>query len=141
VTRRQRTEILVEGDPALRSELAATIRDRYHTVVVDPPRRGLVMLRVRETAKRSLFLMGELLVTEARAEVEGHVGVGILAGDRPIDALDLAVVDGAFRAGVSEVAAWDSLLDAEAVRLGEVRRRDEAALLATRVRFETMEGA
>lgn len=139
MTRRERTEVLVEGDPVLRHTLAATVRERYRTVPVEPPAPGLVMLRLRETARRSLFFIGELLVTEARVEVEGRIGVGIVAGDRPEAAEDLALIDGAFRAGVPEVAAWEALLAEEAGRLADRRCQEEARLLATRVRFETME--
>ena len=139
MTRRERTEVLVEGDPALRRSLAATVRERYRTAPVEPPAPGLVMLRLRETAKRSLFFVGELLVTEARVEVEGRIGIGIVAGDRPEAAEELALIDGAFRAGVPEVAAWEALLAEEAGLLADRRSQEEARILATRVRFETME--
>lgn len=57
--RRQRTEILVEGSRELAARMAQAIADRYEVKLVEQPSQGLVMVKVRETAKRSLFYLGK----------------------------------------------------------------------------------
>lgn len=137
--RKRRTQILVDGDGALRRRLAEEIRAAHSVVELEQPENGLVMITMRETARRSLFHLGELLATECRVEVDGAIGLGIIAGDDPEAARDLAVIDGAFNAALPECDAWLESLEAEERRLATVRAAEETRLLETRVRFETMD--
>lgn len=137
--RRRRTRILVDGDAALRRRLADEIRAAHEVKQLDRPENGLVMITMRETARRSLFHLGELLVCECRVEIDGAIGLGIIAGDDPDAARDLAVIDGAYTAALSECDAWMGLLEAEERRLMELRATEETRLLETRVSFETMD--
>ena len=97
------------------------------------------MLKLRETARKSLFYLGELLVTESKVQIAGSIGIGILAGDNPEAARDLAVIDAAYNAALAETTAWESLLLEEDERIAE--REEEAARLVarTRVAFESMD--
>jgi len=137
--RKRRTRILVEGDPALRRQLAEEINAAHETVELEQPENGLIMITLRETARRSMFHLGEVMATECRVEVNGVIGLGIIAGDDPEAARDLAIIDGAYNAGLPECASWLELLEAEERRLAQVRVAEETRLLETRVRFETMD--
>jgi alpha-D-ribose 1-methylphosphonate 5-triphosphate synthase subunit PhnG len=137
--RSRRTKILVEGSPELRRELSLAVSNRRPVATVDEPRGGLVMIKARETAKNGLFYIGELLVTEAKVQVEGRIGIGIIAGDEPEAARDLAIIDAAFNAGLEEASGWDERLLEEEARMLR-REMDEAARVGrTRVVFESMD--
>jgi len=71
VERARRTKILIEGSAELRRELARRVEGRRSVLVVDEPRGALVMVKARESAKNGLFYLGELLVTEAKVQIEG----------------------------------------------------------------------
>lgn len=137
--RRERTRILVDGDPALRRRLAGEVAAAQQAQWITPPQRGLVMVQLREAARGSLFYIGELLVSEARVLVAGAVGIGLIAGDRPEEAMALALIDAAWNAGLPQTQAWTPLLRAEAARLAEAHVLHHARLQQTRVSFETME--
>lgn len=139
IARYERTRVLIEGDRTLRHRLADEVRNAYEVQWLAPPERGLVMVQLRESARGSLFYLGELLVSEARALVSGFVGIGLIAGDRPQDAEALALVDAAWNAGVPQTDAWGEQLRLEADLLHRQRVMEEARLLETRVSFETME--
>lgn len=139
--RQRRTRILVLGDPHVSHEWAEMLRERYPVQVLEPARAGLVMVQVRETARRSVFHLGEVLITEAKVRVAETSGLGLLRGWDPERATDLAVIDAACRAGLPEIAAWETrLLEAEAHL--DAQLADERALLETsRVDFQTMDRA
>lgn len=137
--RKQRTEILINGSPQLTAALANEIKGRYSVAVMDEPNHGLVMVKVRETAQKSLFYLGEVLVTECKVQIEGAVGIGIVKGDEPEKAYDLAVIDGAYAARLEETEAWTALLLSEGERLAAKRQDEQTSVLRTKVDFETMD--
>lgn len=109
--------------------------------VLDEPREGLVMVKVRESARRSLFYLGEVLATSCRVRIEEQVGLGVVMGDDRSLAYDLAVIDAAFALGDSrfDSAGWEKELASEGALIDEVRAKECAALAKTRVDFSTME--
>ncbi|RAV23059.1 phosphonate C-P lyase system protein PhnG [Paenibacillus contaminans] len=137
--RKQRTEILINGSGTVAAELAQQIKERYEVATVEEPNHGLIMVKVRETAQKSLFYLGEVFVTECKVEIAGRIGVGIVKGDEPQLAFDLAVIDAAYEAGLQETAAWQAKLAAEAERIEEQRLAYGEQVLRTKVNFETMD--
>lgn len=137
--RKQRTEILVSRPPELMKSLAEEILDKYETAIVEEPNPGLVMVKVRETAKQSLFYLGEVLVTECKVRIENNIGIGLVKGEESEKAYHLAIIDAAYTAGLEETRSWEALLqkekDKHAVEQANSRRR----LLLTKVDFETMD--
>ena len=55
ISRRKRTEALVEGDPLLAAKLARMIEEQLRVEVLSAPRQGLVMCEVRDTARCSIW--------------------------------------------------------------------------------------
>ncbi|UKS28616.1 phosphonate C-P lyase system protein PhnG [Paenibacillus sp. HWE-109] len=137
--RKQRTEILINGTADLAVSLSQDIASRYNIVVIEEPNHGLVMVKVRETAQKSLFYLGEVLVTECKVQIEGAIGVGLVKGDDPNKAYDLAVIDAAFGADLKETAEWSILLQQESERLAARQAAFQSKLLQTKVNFETMD--
>jgi alpha-D-ribose 1-methylphosphonate 5-triphosphate synthase subunit PhnG len=139
MVRSRRTRILVEGDRALRKQLAEQIRTTYRVVTVEEPSWALVMLTVRETARNSLFHPGEVLVSRAKVQVDGILGYGLITGDRLDAAEELALIDAAWNSGSSLREGWIPLLEAEEMRIEEARNRERLAVARTRVEFESMD--
>ncbi|OXL85008.1 phosphonate C-P lyase system protein PhnG [Paenibacillus sp. SSG-1] len=137
--RRRRTEILVEGSRELAARMAQAIADRYEVKLVEQPSQGLVMVKVRETAKRSLFYLGEVLVSECKVQVEGSMGIGVVKGHDHELAYQLALIDAAYQAGLQETRAWDQTLLDEEARIAATRSQAFAEIAKTKVDFETMD--
>lgn len=138
MNRNRRTKILIEGTPALPAVLGEQIEKQYQVHVVEAPNPGLVMVKARENAKRSLFYLGEVFVTEAKVEINGHIGLGIVQGTKPELARQLAIIDAAYKGQLKETQGWEPLLLQEEAQIERERLEKEAALLATKVQFDTM---
>ncbi|MEG1244918.1 phosphonate C-P lyase system protein PhnG [Gordonibacter sp.] len=141
--RYERTRALVEGDPTLVRSLVCEVEDEAGVgaiEVLDEPREELVMVKVRETAQRSLFYLGEALMTSCRVRIGEAVGLGLVLGSDRCCAYELAVADAAFAGagGPARSARWDARLR-EALDRIEEREAEEARLVAaTKVDFSTM---
>jgi alpha-D-ribose 1-methylphosphonate 5-triphosphate synthase subunit PhnG len=102
------------------------------------PRAGVVMYTVRDPFDTP-FHLGEVLVSEAVVDFDGHSGYGAICGDEPERALMLAAVEAAERSGRAEVLGRIG----EFIGRLEVKRTEERVLssklaAATGVRFEAM---
>lgn len=139
MTRRERTEILITGSPKVAAALAAHITERYDVKVIEEPDAGLVMVKMREGAQRSLFYLGEVTVTEAKVQISQALGLGIVQGDNRELAYQLAVIDAAYNAGLPETAQWAVLLERERQRIADKANHHTAAVLKTKVSFESMD--
>lgn len=99
-------------------------------------RTGLAMLPVRETAQGASFYIGEVLLAEAHVRAAGVEGYAACLGRDLEQALALALIDAAHRAGVSGPA-----IIAFARAQAADHERDEGALAReigrTRVDLET----
>ena len=139
MTRKRRTRILVLGDPRLRRELADAVRAGHTVEATLPPRIGLVLVTVRESARRRRFYLGEVLVSEAKVRVERTPGMGLVQG-RDLDAAsDLAVIDAALTAGLPLTASWEFRLEAAEAELEARLDQEQSTLAQTRVEFETLD--
>jgi len=139
MTRKRRTRVLVLGDRSLRRDLADAVRGQGTVEVVSAPRVGLVLATVRESARRSLFHLGEVLVTEAKVRVAGTPGLGLIQGRDPEAALDLAVIDAALNAQLPLTQPWEARLVAAEAALEAALDAEQARLADTRVAFETLD--
>ena len=137
--RRRRTRILVEGSPELLFHLSAEAESAHDVKDVDDPSAGLVMMRLRDTARKDAFYLGEVLVTEAKVRIGGILGLGLIRGDRPDEARRLAVVDAVFNSESPLLADWIPRLEDEERRIAEGLERETSSILETRVDFSTME--
>lgn len=137
--RRRRTEILIQGDSSLAQKFAKTIIDNYECQEIVAPRYGLTMIKMRESAKNSLFYIGEVLVTEAKVEINQCIGIGVVVGMKDELAKQLAIIDAAYHANLSEVEEWEALLRGAERLITEEKAREQAELFETKVNFETMD--
>ena len=137
--RKERTYVLVEGSSELCCTLCTQIEGKYQINIIEQPNNGLVMLKMRENSKRSLFYIGEVLVTECKVEINGVIGMGIINGIDEQKAYHLAVIDAAYNAALPEIDNWPELLAREKQLIDLARQQECARIFKTRVNFETMD--
>lgn len=140
-TRNRRFEILAQADAHPLHTLAEAVladTDAFPVNVVTPPRPGVLMLRLREPVRGTVFNAGEVLVTEAAVSLGGMPGYAMRLGREPETTLAAAILDAA-------VAADHPLSPKIMTLLGEQERAAEArdaaawrAVAPTRVAFEEM---
>lgn len=142
ISRRRRTEALVESDRSVALGLARQIESEVRVRDLSTPRQGLVMCEVRETARNSRFNLGEALMSESRVRIGETEGLGVVLGSDSELARALAVIDAALEqpqplACTPQVE--QAILSAEE-SLARQREREERRIMTSRVSFDTMGG-
>lgn len=137
--RKRRTEILINGSSEVVKAMADEILQGYEVKTIQEPEHGLVMMKVRETSKRSLFYLGEVLVTECKVQIQNSIGIGIIKGDQPELSRQLAIVDAAFQEELPETNGWIITLEMEEKKIQEKKEAFHQGVLKTKVNFETMD--
>lgn len=142
LSRRRRTEVLVESDPSVALGLERLIADEVAVEDLAAPRQGLVMCEVRETARNSRFNLGEALMTESRVRIRDAEGLGVVLGGDEGLAHALAVIDAAYaqEPPLACIGHVDAAIEGAGRALD--RARDEAwrRTMTSRVSFDTMGG-
>ena len=139
MNRKRRCKVLIDGNSKIAEQLAAVIKSNYKINVLDVPNNGLVMMKMRENAKQSLFYIGEVAVIEARVEVQGSIGLGVLICYDSQLSYNLAVIDAAYNANLPEILSWRDILLAEEGLIEKKIKSKTASILKTKVNFETMD--
>lgn len=139
MTRRERTKILIKGSKDVSEKFAQDILGKYDVKTVEEANNGLVMVKVREKAQRSLFYLGEVLITECKVMLNGSLGIGIIQGLEPELAYHLAIIDAAYNASLPESQEWTNVLRLEEERIKEKAAEQNSLVLKTKVNFETMD--
>ena len=141
ISTERRAELLARAPGAALIALAEqSIEERGASpTVIAGPETGMVMMTVREPIARERFHLGEVLVTRAEVEVDGHRGWSMRLGDDRVAALAAAILDaevaaeGSFAADVIDLCLLTEELDAD---------RDESEwdeLGPTRVHFDEID--
>ncbi|MHB8125536.1 MAG: phosphonate C-P lyase system protein PhnG [Desulfitobacteriaceae bacterium] len=137
--RKKRTEILIKGSFDVSVKLAQEIIAKYDVQTIEETNNGLVMVKVREGAKRSLFYLGEVFITESKVMINGSLGIGMVKGHEPELAYNLAIIDAAYNADLPEIKAWTTILLLEEDRLNQEYAVFKNKVLKTKVNFDTMD--
>lgn len=136
--RRRRTEILIKGSSELAENMFKQIEKNYEIKTVEESENGLVMVKMRESAKNSLFYLGEVLITEAKVQINQKFGIGIVRGYKPKLAYWLAVIDAAYNLNLEELKNWERVLVKEENEIKSLVAISQAKILKTKVNFENM---
>ncbi len=142
LTRRERTQVLVDSGPGLACELAELIEGEMPATDITAPHQGLVMCQVRETARNARFYLSEVLVTESRVRIGDAEGLGVLMGTDAAHARALAVIDAAYAQAEPLGCAGEverRIVDAKA-RLACRAAANDARTYVSRVEFDEMSG-
>lgn len=106
--------------------------------VLREPQTGLLMT-VAKDAFATCFCLGEILVTEAEADVKGCRGYAMVMGDEPAKAMLAASVAAIFKCDNEELKGRITrFLAPAASRLCESEKRERRLLTKTVVSFESM---
>ena len=138
MNRRKRTEILIKGNPNIAEKLALEIEKKYSVNVIQEPEYCLVMVKMRETAQKSLFYLGEVLATETKVQIQEKIGIGLVTDNKPELSYWLAVIDAAYSAKLIETQTWKEILQQEDLKINEELLRKQSKILMTKVNFDTM---
>lgn len=138
MNRKKRTEVLIRGNVEIAKKIADEIESKYKVNMIEEPNDGLVMIKVRETARKEQFYLGEVLVTEAKAYVNGVLGLGIVAGDNEDLAKNLAIIDAAYNCNIEEISKFNDLLKVEEKEIIKAEEVESQRILQTKVDFSTM---
>lgn len=136
--RKRRTEILIKGSSKLAKNMFKEIEEKYEIKIIEKAENGLVMVKMRESAKNSLFYLGEVLVTEAKVQINKKFGIGIVRGNKPELAYWLAVIDAAYNLELEEIKNWEKSLIKQENEIKNLEAISEANILKTKVNFENM---
>lgn len=136
--RRRRTEILIKGSREIAKNMFKEIEKNYEIKTIEEADSALVMIKMRESSKNSLFYLGEVMVTEAKVQINEAFGIGIVRGNKPEFAYWLAVIDAAYNLKLRETNSWEKILIEEEKRIKSEEAVNEAKILKTKVNFESM---
>jgi alpha-D-ribose 1-methylphosphonate 5-triphosphate synthase subunit PhnG len=132
------TAILSKASKCDVCELADKIAKTEKIEVLKEPEKTLVMVKVREPIKRSLFYLGEVLASECMVKVNGEKGCSVLAGDDFDKVLAAAIIDGALNAGMNETFSIEEYLNTWKKKQEKERAHLNAEILKSKVDFNVM---
>lgn len=116
--------------------LGQELQQQYSVTIVKKPEKSLTMIRMREPVKKSLFYLGEAIITEAVVTLEDTVGTAVTMGDDFEKTLYMAVIDAAENRGV--FAHNDLLLEWEQAQQRRIAQ-ENAMFQKTKVDFHSMD--
>lgn len=132
-------ELLAQAPESLLVEWADRIlAEAAPFKILQPPTIGLLLVQARDPVGGQVFFLGDVLVTEARVELEGQPGYGLIHGREKAKALAVAVLDAAVVAKHSIIPEMEEALIKLEETQAEERRRRWQAVARTRVHFEEM---
>ncbi len=98
---REELNFFMQKAPALEvSQLCREIENKSSVQLIQNPTPRTLLIPVKDPINGGEFLGGEVLVTSAIVSVDGNNGWAMVMDDNPEAATNLAIVDGAFAAGV-----------------------------------------
>ncbi|MFV9506070.1 MAG: phosphonate C-P lyase system protein PhnG [Oscillochloridaceae bacterium umkhey_bin13] len=127
---------LARADIEAVKALAEELLPKLEPVEVVQNRTGLAMLPLRESAQGTSFYLGEVLLAEARVRAAGSEGYAACLGRDLEQALALALIDAAHRAGIAgpQIVAF---AQAQAIAIEAAEAELARAVGETRVDLET----
>jgi alpha-D-ribose 1-methylphosphonate 5-triphosphate synthase subunit PhnG len=128
--------MLTRADAGAVKSFAEELLPDLEPVEVLRNRTGLAMLPMRETARGATFYVGEVLLAEAHVRAAGAEGYAACLGRDLEQALALALIDAAHRAGVAGPAIL-AFARAQAAALEAEDAAREREVGQTRVDLET----
>lgn len=139
IDRERRAELLAGLDPEPLVALADRCLERVEPVIVQEPEVGMVMLPVREPVAHERFYLGEVLVTRAEVEIDGHRGWSMRLGDDRAATLAAAICDAVVASDGPEAGDVVELCRWSAEMVAAAERAEWAELSATEVTFEELD--
>lgn len=139
MNRKRRTKIFIDYANDEVIEMAKEIKDKYDVEIIQEPIEGLAMVKVRETAKNSLFYLGEVLISECKVRINDTVGIGIVKGSQAELSQALAIADVAYEENLPGLEKWTKIFE-ECEKDGLEKLKQKRSIVGrTKVDFEMMD--
>lgn len=136
--RKRRTKIFIDYASEETGILTNEIEENYEIEMIQEPTEGLTMIKVRETAKNTLFYLGEVLITECKVRINDQIGLGVVTGNNKKLSYNLAVLDAAYELNLPILKEWEEIfLNCEKKGIEDLKRKRNI-IAKTKVDFETM---
>lgn len=139
IHRERRVELLAGIDAEPLVALADRCLERVEPTIVQEPEIGMVMLPLREPIAHDRFYLGEVLVTRAEVEIDGHRGWSMRLGEDRAAALAAAICDAVAEAGGPEADDVAAMCRWSADLTASTERAAWAELSPTEVTFEELD--
>ncbi|RHW35918.1 phosphonate C-P lyase system protein PhnG [Lysinibacillus yapensis] len=136
--RNLRTKLLIEIGRHEAIQFAKQILNTYQVEEIQPPKLGLTMIKIRESAKQSLFYIGEVLITETKVKIQASFGIGIVIEEDEDLSRALAIIDAVYKENLPEAAILDKELEELEVKYHQKQEQMKCSVERTKVNFETM---
>ena len=120
-------------------QLGRQLEETYPVTMLKKPQKMLVMLKVRESARNSLFYAGEALACECTVMIGGTKGFAACLGDDTDKVYAMAVIDAVLNAGLPEQALILDALQGWEATIQENHAAEAGLAMATKVNFTVME--
>lgn len=133
-------EILTESSLSIWEEVSNKLASNYQVKVIQAPETCLIMMPALDSAQQGSFFLGELLVTEAVVEINGHRGYGLAMEDSPENALTYAIIDAALTGKLPETEEINQLLTQAQEEIIRGIEQEKRMIASTRVKFTILEG-
>jgi alpha-D-ribose 1-methylphosphonate 5-triphosphate synthase subunit PhnG len=137
--RKMRTEILALMDESKLQEIYTKIDSKYDIEMIEEPSNALVMVKMRESAKKHLFYLGEVYVTECKVMIDGELGLGVIKGEKPNKSKYMAAIDAAYNANLEVLDVIDDMIMNEKKDIDVTKQQRINKILETKVNFETLD--
>ncbi|HWL12337.1 MAG TPA: phosphonate C-P lyase system protein PhnG [Ureibacillus sp.] len=133
-----RTKLLIEIGKTEAIEFAVEILNKYHVEEIQPPKLGLTMIKMRESAQQSLFYIGEVLITETKVKINDSFGIGIVIEEDEHLSRALAIIDAAYKEELPEAVSFEKELVKLEAEYQQQLEKEKCSIERTKVNFETM---
>jgi alpha-D-ribose 1-methylphosphonate 5-triphosphate synthase subunit PhnG len=120
-------------------QLSDKLEGKYSITSIKAPQKTLTMLKIRESAKNTLFYAGEALSCECTVQLEGTKGYGAALGDDLEKVYAMAVIDAALNANLPEQVNLTAIIKGWENKLFTKHAADAQIALSTKVNFNVME--
>ena len=137
MTKRELSAILAKASAEEVAVLAEPIKAKAQIQMLKEPQKTLVMVKVRESIKNSLFYLGEVLATECMVTVNGVKGMSVIAGDQFDKAMNIAVIDGYLNGNANSADILEQIV-ALGVSQQQARQHMNRQIRKSKVNFNVM---
>ncbi len=119
-------------------KMAQTISSKYDVTIIKKPSKTLTMIKMREPVKKSLYYLGEVMVTETIVEINSIKGMAVTMGDDFDKVLSMAIIDSGFNNNFPEMKEIEASLESIHKQQMNRKEKENALHLKTMVNFNSM---
>ncbi len=119
-------------------EMAKEISSKYDVTIIKKPSKTLTMIKMREPVKKSLYYLGEVMVTETIVEINSIKGMAVTMGDDFDKVLSMAIIDCGFNNKFPEMQEIEKKLEKIYQKQLDRKEKENALHLKTMVNFNSM---